>query len=116
MDPEANQQAPESRSSAAEIAEAAVRRIVTAIVIGAGVIALAIYARPGPPRFQVQATPGGIVRIDTRSGTVIGCEGGRCTHLLKRGQKLGANPNLNIKASAELPAPAAPSAPSAPAR
>ena len=115
MSPEANEQATDSRHSTIEIAEAAVRRIVTAIVISAALIALAIYARPAPPRFQIQATPGGIVRIDTRSGTVIGCEGGRCMHLLKRHQKLAPNPNLNTKAPAALPAPAAPPAP-APAR
>jgi hypothetical protein len=81
-----------------EIADLAMRRVATAIIIAGGAIALAIYARPGPPRYQAFASGAGIVRVDTRSGTVIGCDGGRCMILLQHGQRLSANPNTKSKA------------------
>ena len=109
MDPEVEQRAD---PSTAEIAEAAVRRIATAIVIAAALVALAIYARPGPPRFQMEATPGGVLRIDTRSGTIIGCDGGSCRTLLKRGQKLVPRAGPNTPARTGVPSP--PEAPEPP--
>lgn len=80
-----------------EIADLAMRRVATAIVIAGGAIALAIYARPSPARYQAFSSGEGIVRIDTRSGTVIGCDKGRCATLLRKGQTLSANPNTKSK-------------------
>jgi hypothetical protein len=80
-----------------EIADLAMRRVATAIVIAGGAIALAIYARPSPPRYQAFANGEGIVRVDTRNGTVIGCEKGRCMTLLRKGQLLAPNPNTKSK-------------------
>ena len=110
----------------ASMVEGAVRRIATSLGIAGALIALAIYVRPGPPSFQAFATDTGFVRIDTRSGTVIGCETGRCMTLLRRGQDLAPNPNREPDAVAPaaqpkaLPAPdqrASPTAPpAAPAR
>lgn len=118
----------EPEPTLADMVDGAVRRIATALAIAGAAIALAIYARPGPPRFQAFATPSGIVRIDTRSGTVIGCEAGRCMTLLRRGQPLASNPNRNpkaLRAPAEtaspqsgqkaLPSPATAPAPAEPA-
>jgi hypothetical protein len=85
-----------------DIIENAVRRLSTAIAIAGALIALAIYARPSPPHYEAFSTGLGIVRIDTKSGTVIGCEAGRCSILLRRGQRL--EPRERPK---ELPAPAA---------
>lgn len=86
--------------SIAETIDAAARRIMTGLVLGGAVIALAIYSRPGPPRYQVQTTDSGIVRIDTRSGTVLACEGQRCHTIVRRGQRLERRPDAKA-----LPAP-----------
>jgi hypothetical protein len=90
-----------------EIVDLAMRRMAAALVIAGGVIALAIYVRPGPPRYDAIATPTGIVRIDTRSGKMIACEGGRCMTVLERHQRLAPNPNVlkKPKPAPALPAP-----------
>lgn len=100
---------PEREPTLVELAEGAVRKITTGIVIAGAAIALALYARPAPPRYQVIATDTGIARIDTRSGTVIGCEAGVCRTIVRRGQSLA--PRLKPKA---LPPPSAEKAPAAP--
>ena len=100
----------EHEPSLGEIAEAAVRKISTALVIAAGAIALAIYARPGPPRYQAFATPTGVVRVDTRTGTLISCVEDRCSRIVRRGQDLERREKAK-----PLPAPAAPAAPAVPA-
>ena len=90
-----------------EMIDLASRRLVTGLVIAGAAIGLAIYARPGPPRYEAIAAPDGrIIRIDTRSGTVLACEGRRCMTVVRRGQRL----------ERELPAPAQPRALPAPAR
>ena len=86
-----------------EMVDSAVRRIATSIAIAGIAIALAVYARPGPPHFEAFATPTGFIRIDTRSGTVIGCETGRCMTLLRRGQSLADNPNRHPRKAVEAP-------------
>jgi hypothetical protein len=90
-----------------EIVDLAMRRMAAALVIAGGVIALAIYARPGPARFDAFATPNGLVRIDTRNGKMIACEGGRCMTVLERHQRLAPNPNVLKKPAPvrALPAP-----------
>ena len=118
----------EPEPSFAEMVDNAVRRVATSIAIAGIAIALAIYARPGPNRFEAFATDDGIVRIDTRSGTVIGCETRRCMVLLQRGQDLAPNPNRDPESAPPkaavpatpqpsqkaLPAPAQPSPQAAP--
>ncbi|HWT13202.1 MAG TPA: hypothetical protein VN231_10655 [Allosphingosinicella sp.] len=96
-----------------EVIDSAVRRIVTGGVIGAAAIALAIYSRPAPPRFQAFAAEGAIVRVDMRSGTVLACEGQRCYTVVRRGQRLErkalpAEPPAPVTKA--LPAPQAPPA------
>jgi hypothetical protein len=96
-----------------ELIDGAVRKIVTALVIAGGVIALGIYSRPGPPRYQAFAAEGQIVRIDMRSGTVIACEGNQCMTVVRRGQRLrrslpGAAPKQETHPAPVLPAPAQP--------
>jgi len=100
--------------SLAELADAVLRKLVTVIVIAAAIIAIAIYARPAPPRFQAAVGDGRIVRIDTRNGTVIACEAGVCATVLRRGQRLERSLPPR-PAPAALPAPTAPAAAPAPA-
>jgi hypothetical protein len=102
-------EAGEPELSPIELAESALRKLVTVIVIAAGLIALAIYARPAPPRFQAFAVGGEIVRIDTRKGTIIACDGARCAIIVRQGQHLDhvlGHPLLPALAAAPAPAPA----------
>jgi len=90
----------------AELVDNVLRKLVTAIVIAGAIIAIAIYARPAPPRYQVAVGDGKIVRIDTRNGTVIACEAERCATVLRRGQHLERHLATPAPAPAALPAPA----------
>lgn len=107
---------PAREPTTAELVDMALRKIVTALVIAAALIALAIYARPAPPRYQAVAAPDGrILRIDTRKGTILACEGRRCMTVVRRGQSLVRE--LPAKAlpapqPQALPAPAPAPAPS----
>lgn len=93
---------PAGEPALAEIVDNVLRKLVTAIVIAGAIIAIAIYARPAPPRYQAAVGDGKIVRIDTRSGTVIACAAGVCATVLRRGQHL----ERHLPAPAALPAPA----------
>jgi hypothetical protein len=102
---------PERREAESELLDAALRKIITAIVIAAALIALAIYSRPGPPRYQAVATPDGrILRVDTRKGTILACDGDQCWTVVRHGQHLARNPGRPA-----LPQPAAPAPQPAPA-
>lgn len=103
--PEAARGRPPGEPALAELVDNVLRKLVTAIVIAGAIVALAIYARPAPPRYQAAVGDGKIVRIDTRSGTVIACEAGICAIVLRRGQHLEGH--LPTRAPAALPAPAA---------
>lgn len=93
----------EPEPSLSEVIETGIRRATTAVVIASGIIGLAIYARPAPPRFDAFAVGSQIVRVDTRTGSIIRCEDGRtCELILRRGQKL-----TRPSRSAALPKPAA---------
>jgi hypothetical protein len=109
----------EPQTSLSEAIEAGIRRATTAIVIAAAIVGLAIYARPGPPRFEAFADGGRIVRIDTRKGTIIACEGQQtCQLILKSGQRLTrvkrtdapAQPQPLPRPAAATPLPASPAA------
>jgi hypothetical protein len=71
-----------------EAAEKAVNRLALALLVSAGMIAAALSSRPGPPRYQAFAIGGQIVRVDSRTGAMIACEGGRCGNIHKRGQRI----------------------------
>ena len=72
----------------AETIDGAARRVMTGLVIGGAAIALAVYARPGPPRYQALETETGIVRVDTKSGTILHCVANGCYTVVRRGQSL----------------------------
>ena len=114
-DYEAARDRPAREPALAELVDAVLRKLVTAIVIAGAIIAIAIYARPAPPRYQAAVGDGVIVRIDTRSGTIIACEAGHCATVLRRGQHLERSlPRPAAPAPQALPAPA-PTAVPAPA-
>jgi len=96
-----------------EAIDAAVGKITTGIVIAGAIVGLAVYARPGPPRFDAFAFGNQIVRVDGKTGTIIACEGQQtCQLILRKGQRL-----TKIKRTDALPAAAAakplPAAPAA---
>jgi hypothetical protein len=109
-------------SPLADMVDGAVRRISTAIAIAGALIAIGIYARPGPPSYQAFWTGSSIVRVNTRSGTILECVGRDCGIVVQRGQHLSRRPPEKAAPAAtpqpaqSQPAPAALPAPqSAPA-
>jgi hypothetical protein len=103
--------------SLGEIIEGAVRKTVTAIVIAGGLIAIGLYSQAGPARYQIIAADGRVYRLNTKSGSVIGCQGDRCALVLRHGQDLEDSLPPPVTAQpappAQLPAPAAGPAPAA---
>jgi hypothetical protein len=103
-----------------DVIENAVRKIVTSVVVAGGFVALAIYFQ-APPRYQAAVGDGRVVRIDTRTGTVIACDAQGCAVVLRRGQRLEERSNLNrlpkqdVQPASAVPAPAAQPALPAPA-
>ena len=83
---------PEEAPTLLDVVEKAGRQVGTALVVGAAFVALAIYARPGPPRFQAIASGSDVVRIDTRSGAMISCNGGQCYTIHKSGGRIDKAP------------------------
>jgi hypothetical protein len=110
----------ETETSLGDLIESAVRKIVTALVITGGLIGLGLYWQPGPARYQIIAADGRVYRINTKSGTVIQCEGERCAIMLQHGQELEDNlapppaprpiapPHAAPAPTPALPPPAAP--------
>lgn len=99
-----------------EAIDAAVGKITTGIVIAGAIVGLAVYARPGPPRYDAFAFGDRIVRVDGRTGTIIACEGTQtCQLVLRRGQRLERIRRTNASPQPALPKPAATPLPAAPA-
>jgi hypothetical protein len=118
-DPRSRSDPDPTQSPMSEVVEAGIRRGATALVIAAAIVGLALYARPGPPRFEALVDGNRIVRIDTRKGTIISCEGQQtCQLILRSGQRLvrvkrtdaPAPPKALPAPSAATPLPASPGA------
>ena len=60
-------------SSLSDVVEAGIRSVTSGLVIAGAIVGLAIYARPGPPRFEAVVDGDRIIRVDTRKGTSISC-------------------------------------------
>lgn len=116
---------PEMAAQIGDIAERNSRRWSTTIIVASAIIGLSIYARPGPPKYQAVAAGNQVVRLNTRTGVMVGCETGRCAILLREHQHLDGGVTFRIGGkreeaakSAAVPAPsqppAAPAAPAAP--
>jgi hypothetical protein len=102
----------EPEPSLSEVIEAGIRSVTTGMVIAGAIVGLAIYARPGPPRFEAFANGDRIVRVDTRKGTIISCEGQQtCQLILRSGQRLTRVKRTDAPAPPKaLPRPATPPA------
>jgi len=94
----------EPELSLSELVEKVGNRLTTGLVLAAAIVGLAIYSRPGPPRYQAVAGDGQVVRIDTRSGSMISCDAQRCLWLLRRGQHLERRPNAKLPKPGTSPA------------
>jgi len=92
----------DSRAALADAIDLAARRIMTGLVVAGAVIGLAVYSRPGPPRYEVDVAGSTVIRTNVRSGTVLACEGQRCYVVVERGQDLEDGP---VAAEKALPAP-----------
>ena len=103
----------ERQSPLADAIDGAVRRVSTAIAIAGALIALAIYARPGPPTYQAFSTGSSIVRVNTRTGWIFECVEGRCGTVVRPGQRLDRRPPAKAlpAPTTGLPAPTAAPAP-----
>lgn len=101
-----------------EVVDLGVRRISTAIIVAGVAIGIGVYASStSPPRFQAISSPEGIVRIDTRKGSIISCKDGQCMLVVKSGQHLKSRPKAEAPPASSAPAaPAAPKALPAPAQ
>ena len=112
LEEEVRGERPEEVPTLLEVVEKAGRQIGTALVVGAVFVAIAIYARPGPPRFQAVASGSDVVRIDTRSGAMISCSGGLCYSIRKPGDRTEkVPPAAPPKAAVPALPPAAPPPP-----
>ena len=99
----------EPEMSLIETMDLAVRRLSIAIVAAGAIVGIAVYKQPSPPRFEAFAIGDRIVRVDTKKGTIIACEGTRtCQIVLQRGQRV-----TRIRRSDTPPAPARAIAPPA---
>ncbi len=89
--------------------------MTTAVVIAGAIVGLAIYARPGPPRYEALVEGDRIIRIDTRKGTILSCEGQQtCQLIVRSGQRLTRVKRTDAPAQPKaLPKPAVPSPPAA---
>jgi hypothetical protein len=98
-----------------DLVEAVTRKLVTAIVIAGALIALGIYSQDvEAPDYQIAASADGrVYRVNTESGSIVGCENNVCA-LLQRGSddladKLPERPAVTAppaQAQPALPAPA----------
>jgi hypothetical protein len=89
-----------------EMLDKASRRITTAVLMGAALIGIAVYARPSPPHYAVAAADGRVVRVDTRTGAVISCGADGCLSVHRSGGHIEIHASLP-KPAVPAPAPAA---------
>lgn len=100
---------PDPEPTLAEIVELGFRRAAVALVVGAGIVGAAIYARPGPPTYEAFEVGGEVVRLNRRNGSLVVCDKVHCQIMYRAGSRIDRRP----KAQA-LPKPAAPAAQIAP--
>src|SRR5437868_14147360 len=77
----------EAEPSLGDLVESVTRKLVTAIVMAGGLVALGLWSQstPKPAHYQIVAADGRVYRLNTESGWVIGCEGNSCGIVLRSG-------------------------------
>lgn len=80
-----------------ELIDSSVRKIVTAIFIAGGLIALGAWSGGSgggdpSPDYQITAADGRVYRVGTERGRIIACEGTHCWEMLDRGDDLKDGP------------------------
>lgn len=85
----------EKEISLTELVDGVVRKVVTAIVIAGGLVALGAWAGGGGdvdvqgPRYQITAADGRLYRVNTRNGTIVACQGTQCQVVQRENEGLG---------------------------
>ena len=105
----------EADESFGEIVDRAGRRVTTGLVIAGALVGAGLYWRPAPPRYDAFAVGERVVRVDTKTGTIIACDGARCAYVHRRGQDVARRPNVPLLPAAPSAAPAPPTPARAPA-
>jgi hypothetical protein len=102
---------PPPASPLADMVDATVRRISTALVIAGGLIALGFYGGGGTrvdaPTYQIAASSDGqtVYRINSDTGSIVACRDNRCWVMQRGNDDLEDEPPAAPPA-AQLPAPA----------
>ena len=91
------------------------KRLMIGLALAGALPAIAIYARPQPKHFEAFVAGGEVIRVNTRTGTIVACNAERCMQVLERGQKLKKFSEGGLLAPQAPAAPALPSAKNAPA-
>lgn len=99
----------EPELSLKEIVEAGFRRTTAGLIIAAGILGIAVWARPGPPTYEAFEVNGEVVRLNRRNGSLIVCDKAHCQILYRAGSRIDRRP----KAAALPKPPAQPSLPPA---
>lgn len=88
--------APSHEPTLGETIDAAVRKIVTSLVIAGGLIAVGLYAsRGGDPSvdYQIATTPDGtLYRVDSERGRLIACRDNHCWRLVSDSDDIEDDP------------------------
>ena len=91
------------------------KRLMIGLALAGALPAIALYAQPQPKHFEAFVANGEVIRVNTRTGTIVACNAERCMQVLERGQKLKEFPEGRLFAPEAPAAPALPSPAGAPA-
>jgi hypothetical protein len=116
-----------AEATSADLVERSIRMIAIAIAMAGALIALAIYWRPAPPHYQMVAMGDQVVRLNTKTGSMVSCNVDECGMVIHESRGIDENsghallppmapPATQPAPRAVAPAPsAAPTAPAPPA-
>jgi hypothetical protein len=104
--------ADEPEPSLGEIIDRASRRLTFALIVAGAVIAIGdVSSRPSMPRYQAFALGDQVIRLNTRSGSIVACDGLKCVTVHRQGQSIERRSAQKAsplsQAPAQLPAKAA---------
>ena len=100
----------------AEAINLATRRMAAAVAIAGMAIGLGLWWKPSPARYQGFVTPDGVVRLNTKTGSIVLCEPGKkCALVLLESKDLKGGHSFDFGFSSKPPAVAPPKAPAPPA-